>query len=500
MPRQSLNLLTDPKIRAWISKNEKRMEALKRSPRKSSRIYEELADGGSLYLTVTASGTLVWKFRFRIKNPTYKESEKKSNKKNSKKYFEKAMSFGIYPTVSLKDARNEREKARRFVAEGKNPIEERKRGKRKETEKVVRDIETFQEYCEKWFEQAESKHKWVKSHSSKVKGYFPNHIYSVINASKPCADVTRDDIENVIKKILNEGHEETARRVLQKLEELCEDMCEEKGLENNPTQGVKRKFFDKKKKASEKHMSSVKNWKGIGEILRKTESIYKGEVPNKKISPPVYFAHILTAFTMQRIGTIVNAKWSEFHLMNSKQAYWALPREHLKIKDTNRGEVLRIPICSTLYNLLTQYRKILEENGLLGESVFPSFERNKKGKVIRRESVEKMYADTLGLKGIHSPHGWRGSFATLIRSIKEFEGFEPAFEWSLDHNYGNEVQRAYDTNDRFDQRRRILERWGKDLWECWHCPKCKPSNEEKCAFSCRKEKKENTLEFLFKEG
>ena len=89
--------------------------------------------------------------------------------------------------------------------------------------------------------------------------------------------------------------------------------------------------------------------------------------------------------------------------------------------------------------------------------VFPSPAGNKH---IGRESIEKMYRVTLGLEGKHSPHGWRSSFSTLARD----NGIaRDVVELALDHAHDNEVARAYDRGERFDERIKLFNWWGEQL-------------------------------------
>lgn len=76
-----------------------------------------------------------------------------------------------------------------------------------------------------------------------------------------------------------------------------------------------------------------------------------------------------------------------------------------------------------------------------------------------------MYRVTLGLEGKHSPHGWRSSFYTLVRDngIVRDVG-----ELALDHAHDNEVARAYDRGERFDERIKLFNWWGKQLSAAQH--------------------------------
>jgi len=168
------------------------------------------------------------------------------------------------------------------------------------------------------------------------------------------------------------------------------------------------------------------------------------------ISPSVRMAHRLCAFTAARIGTVINAEWKEFNL-KSAQPCWNIPRAKMKVK--SRFTEHRIPLGPEIADELRQWKNIVNSKVYL----FPS---PTGGKHIGRESIEKVYRVTLGLKGQHSPHGWRSSFSTLAR---DHRFTRDAVELALDHLHDNEVAMAYDRGERFIERVKLFKWWGKQL-------------------------------------
>jgi integrase len=113
----------------------------------------------------------------------------------------------------------------------------------------------------------------------------------------------------------------------------------------------------------------------------------------------------------------------------------------------------RIPLGQEIADELRQWKRVMGGKGY----VFPSPAGNKH---IGRESIEKVYRVTLGLNGKHSPHGWRSSFSTLARD----HGFaREVVELALDHAHDNDVARAYDRGERFDDRIKLFQWWGSQL-------------------------------------
>jgi integrase len=189
-------------------------------------------------------------------------------------------------------------------------------------------------------------------------------------------------------------------------------------------------------------MPALIDFSALGDILRRAEMA--------RLSPSVRMAHRLCAFTSARIGNIVNAEWSEFHL-EDEQAVWIIPRKKMKV--TTRELDHRIPLCPEIVEELSKWRNVFGGKGYL----FPSPTGNKH---ISRESIEKVYRVTLDLGRKHSPHGWRSAFSTQARD----NGFaRDVVELALDHSHDNEVVRAYDRGERFTQRVELFNWWGMQL-------------------------------------
>ncbi len=95
----------------------------------------KLSDERGLYLLVTPKGQRYWRFKYRFDGK------------------EKALAFGVYPDVSLADAREKRDAARKVVAAGHDPAAQRKQ---EEAEKRARQEETFSVIADEWLERLHS--------------------------------------------------------------------------------------------------------------------------------------------------------------------------------------------------------------------------------------------------------------------------------------------------------------------------------------------------------
>ncbi|MDE2389375.1 MAG: hypothetical protein KGN35_09905 [Betaproteobacteria bacterium] len=156
-----------------------------------------------------------------------------------------------------------------------------------------------------------------------------------------------------------------------------------------------------------------------------------------------------------RIGNVVDAEWREFQL-DGEQPVWIIPRKKMKV--TTRDIDHRVPLSPEITDELYRWRKMFGGKGF----VFPSPQG---GKHIGRESIEKVYRVTLGLNGKHSPRGWRSAFSTLARDSSFARDM---VELALDHVHDNEVARAYDRGERFDERMKLFNWWGQRLVAAQH--------------------------------
>jgi hypothetical protein len=151
---------------------------------KTSRMF----DGGGLYLEVSPAGGKWWRLKYRFDHK------------------EKRLSLGVYPDVSLKDARERRDEARKQLANGIDPDDNRKALKASRAEQVAN---TFEVLAREWYE----KHKagWAPTYSKPLMSLFERDIFPWIG-SRPVAEVQPPDLLAVLRRIENRRALETAHR------------------------------------------------------------------------------------------------------------------------------------------------------------------------------------------------------------------------------------------------------------------------------------------------
>jgi len=376
---------------------------------------KKLSDGGGLYLFITPTGGALWRIKYRIDGK------------------EKTYSIGSYPAVSLAAARVDLAEVKAQLRENKDPVTQRRINR---AESSAASDHTFEAIAAEWLKMKQR--EWSAGHYTKSVRAFERDIYPAIG-KLPIASITPAIVAKAIEDIHKRDVLETATRILQHLNGVFR-YAQAKGLcRDNPALPA-REILPRKKDTG--RMPALLEFSALGDILRRADMA--------RISPSVRMAHRLCAFTAARIGNIINAEWKEFDL-ESDQPIWNIPRTKMKVK--SRLIDHRIPLCPEIVSELRQWQAVFGSKGY----VFPSPTGNKH---IGRESIEKMYRVTLGLEGKHSPHGWRSSFSTLARD----NGIaRDVVELALDHAHDNEVARAYDRGERFDDRTKLFNWWGEQL-------------------------------------
>jgi integrase len=365
-----------------------------------------IPDGGALYLYVAPSGTKAWQFRYRLAGRPLTST------------------LGKYPSVSLKEARD-RASAARMHAEAGHQLTARKRIAK--LTQIALDSASFGVVAAAWLDDEEKRKRWSTDYREEVQASLRNHL-SKLN-DLPILDVTAPVAAAALNKILNAAPL-MFLKVHRRLRSIMDFAVEQGLLQSNP-------LPNRRPRVDRGHFPAVVDLPGIGEILRSA----RAADPCKGIQR----AHLLLAFTAQRISEVVEAAWTEFDL---DRGDWAIPRSRMKLKNAERGAVHSVPLPPVLLGQLHEWRAS-DGPGAKYVCVAPRDSET----FISREAVEKFYRQQLGLAKKHSPHSWRSVFSTICN-----DAGKPGelVEAQLDHRVGNAVASAYDRAQRIELRRDLL--------------------------------------------
>jgi integrase len=366
-----------------------------------------LSDGEGLFLFVPRSGVSAWQFRYKL---------------NGK---HQTLTLGKLSVMGLADARRRAEEARAIAADGKHLTTVKRVARAKV---AAEQSTTFESVAEAWVRKRRPT-PWSATHTKQVRSSIARHL-SPLNGL-PVNEITASVVAPILAKVERSAplmHEKVRRR----LHRILDHAVNTGLLERNPLPAP-----EPERRKDRRHYPAITTLPELGKILRDA----RASDPAKGIQR----AHILAAFTAQRITEIIGATWIEFDL---EQGIWAIPRSRMKRKEPHRGDH-EIPLPPAL---LTTIREWKEADGAGAVMVCPAPRDGTKS--ITAEGVEKYYRDVLLLAGKHSPHSWRAAFSTIAREAGKRD---EVVKSQLDHQVGNKTDSAYDRAKRFKLRRTLLE-------------------------------------------
>ncbi|EPF5611574.1 tyrosine-type recombinase/integrase [Escherichia coli] len=366
----------------------------------------KLADGAGLYLEVVPSGSRYWRMKYRF---------------NGK---EKRMAFGVYPAVSLAQARALRDEAKKKLAEGIDPSFAKKE------EKLVRDVQlnnTFQAVALEWHGTKVS--RWSEGYASDIIEAFNKDIFPYIG-QLPVNDIKPLVLLNVLRRMESRGATEKAKKVRQRCSEVFRYAIVTGRAEYNPAADLTS--------AMSGHESKHYPFLTVEELpdFFKALAGYTG-------SPLVVLAARLLILTGVRTGELRGAFWSEFDL---EKAVWEIPAERMKMKRPHL-----VPLSTQALEIVQQLKVMSGQYPL----VFPG--RNDPRKMMSEASINQVFK-RIGYTGKVTGHGFRHTMSTILHE----EGFNTAWiETQLAHVDKNAIRGTYNHALYLEGRREMMQ-WYSD--------------------------------------
>lgn len=368
-------------------------------------------DGGGLFLLVTLRGGKLWHFKYRFDGR------------------EKKLSFGTYPEVSLAEAREKRDAARKQVAAGIDPGEARKAEKRTGSEKAAN---TFEAVAREW--HARQKGVWTEGHAIRTMQRLERDIFRCIGA-RPISEITAPELLSVLRRIESRGAHETAHRARFVCGQVFRYAVATGRAERDPSADLKGALTPLKTK----HHAAITDPKEVAALLRALDS-YKG-------SFVVKCALQLAPLVFVRPGELRQAEWAEIDL---DAAEWNIPAERMKMKQAHL-----VPLSDQAVVILRDLQ------GLTGNSryVFPSgrsFARPMSNNAVNA-ALRRMGYGTDEMTG----HGFRAMARTILDEVLQVR---PDFiEHQLAHAVKDPNGRAYNRTAHLVERRNMMQVWADYL-------------------------------------
>ncbi|CUA11441.1 tyrosine-type recombinase/integrase [Escherichia coli] len=365
-----------------------------------------LGDGQGLSLLVEPNGSKSWRFRYRYAGKP------------------KMISLGVYPTITLAEARSRRDEARKIVAEGKNPSEVRKEQK---LALRIQSENAFEKIAREWHQMKSA--KWSAGYASDIIEAFQNDIFPYVGA-RPVGEIKPLELLNVLRKIEKRGALEKMRKVRQRCSEVFRYAIATGRAEFNPAADLSSALEIHKSN----HFPFLKS-DDIPDFLRALDS-YTG-------SRLVQIATKLLMVTGVRTIELRAALWQEFDLDN---AIWEISAERMKMRRPHL-----VPLSTQALDLLNEL-KIITGNY---RYVFPG--RNDPNKPMSEASINQVIK-RIGYGGKVTGHGFRHTFSTILHEM----GYDSyCIEMQLAHVDKNIIRGTYNHAQYIDKRRDMMQ-WYSD--------------------------------------
>jgi integrase len=363
-----------------------------------------------LFLLVTPAGGKWWRFRYRFDGK------------------HKLLSMGVYPDITLSDARERREAARKLLANGIDPSEHRKAAKVAQDES---ETNSFEVVAREWF--ARRSPNWALGHSSKIIARLERDIFPWLG-KRPIGEITAPELLQALRRIEDRGVIETAHRALQNCSQVFRYAVATGRAQRDPSGDLRGALTPVK----ERHHASITDPKQVGQLMRAITG-YDG-------SPVTKCALQLAPLTFVRPGELRRAEWSEFDLENAE---WRIPAARMKARSQHI-----VPLSTQALAAVRELHAITGDKKYL----FPGARTN--GRPMSENTVNAALRRLGYSREQMTGHGFRSMASTLLNE----QGWNrDAIERQLAHAERNEVRAAYNYAEHLPERRKMMQAWADYL-------------------------------------
>ena len=374
-----------------------------------------LSDGDGLYFVVRRNGSKFFRLDFRY-----------GGKRLS-------MSLGTYPKVSLKEAREKKDEAKKLLGQNINPISEKKI-------KKASEYLTLGIVINEWLElRAKSSSEATITQNRRMLNNFTNWLGNVA-----IKDVKRIDIINILEKIQNKGVIETAHRLLSLMNKIYMFAVTKGYIEHNIIADIDKKsvLVPSNKNIHHPAITSPNEIKELIKDINSMEEKYKCDIS-------VIFIFKIIPYVFVRSENIRLMRWKELDL---EKGVWEIPQERMK---TNVDFVCPLP--KQAIELIKQIEPYSRHRS---EFVFPSRQRKDIGVSGATLSAN---LNKLGYQDRHTFHGFRSMFSTIAYEYYKEHGFHSdIIESCLAHKEKNRVKAAYNRESKykyFEEKKELMQWW-----------------------------------------
>ncbi|MBC8952291.1 integrase arm-type DNA-binding domain-containing protein [Xenorhabdus sp. PB62.4] len=369
----------------------------------------KLSDGGGLYLLVKTTGSKYWRLKYRIAGK------------------EKLLAIGTFPLITLAEARRKRDEAKKLIAEGIDPNQDKKQKKLAAQGEISN---TFESITREWYEGR--KDRWSVGYREDMMDAFEKDVFPYIG-HRPIAEIKPLELLDPLSIMEKRGVTDKLKKVRQRCGEVWTYAIITGRAEYNPAPDLASAFIPHQREHYA-HLSVDE----LPEFLRSIDKYMGSQI--------VRTALRMLILTGVRPGELRKAEWSEIDL---DKAVWTIPAAKMKMRRTHV-----VPLSEQVIDLLKQIQPISGSY----QYVFPS-------RTDYRKHISDMAINTMirrmGYSGRATGHGFRHTMSTILHD----QDFNTAWvEKQLAHVDKNSIRGTYNHAQYLDGRREMLQ-WYADYMD-----------------------------------
>ncbi|HFP9265128.1 integrase [Klebsiella michiganensis] len=362
----------------------------------------KLSDGGGLYMLVNPNGSRYWRLKYRIAGK------------------EKLLALGVYPDITLAEARQKRADAKKVLAAGGDPGQEKQEEKQAKEQALAN---SFERLAMEW--HSHKRTSWSEGYAEHLLMYLKKDIFPFIG-QKAITDISQVEMLNVLRKMEQRGVLDKLKKTRQACRQIFTYAIITGRAEHNPVSDLAGAL----KPPKQQHYPHLLVDQ-IPDFLRAL-SEYSGSTITRN-------ATRLLMLTGLRTIELRASEWAD---IDFDKGVWNIPAERMKMRRPH------------LVPLSSQVRELLEELHQLtgrGKYVFPG--RNDAGKSMSEASINQVIK-RIGYDGKATGHGFRHTMSTILHE----QGFNTAWiETQLAHVDKNSIRGTYNHAQYLDGRREMLQ-------------------------------------------
>ena len=372
---------------------------------------KRLFDGAGLYLEIAPGGGKWWRLKYRIRGK------------------EKRISLGVYPEVTLKEARIGRDAARKQLSAQLDPSAVKK-ALRTATASATSD--SFEEVAPEWVKKYEA--RWTEGHRDLILHRLELYVFPW-HGKQSVGSVSAPELLASLRRIEERGAVETSHRVRQIASQVFRYAIVTGRAERDPAADLRGALPPVK----QKHLAAITDPASVVELLRAIDG-YAGSLVTRcalRLSPLVFV----------RPGELRTAEWSEFDLA---KADWNIPAEKMKMRQPHL-----VPLAAQAVALLRELYPLTSRS----RYVFPSV---RSGHRPMSNNTILAALRTMGFSPDQmTGHGFRAMARTILDEVL---GIRPdIIEHQLAHRVKDPLSRAYNRTKHLPERRLMMQSWADYL-------------------------------------